>query len=351
MRKTNLLLFLCLLFGTTMAQAPQSFKYQAVAHSNDGTVIANANIGLKFEIKAGSITGNAVYTETSTALSNGNGVFSVNIGEGNPVSGDFSTINWGEGVYFLAIAMDASGGNSYTTMGATQLCSVPYALYTNSIYVNYSNDTLYIGDQYVVIQGGNDPPVGTITDYDGNVYETVVIGTQTWMKENLRTLHYSDGSPIEEVYAFDDNESNVATYGRLYTWNAVMGIAKNGSSKQCSICPDGWHIPDGDESELLEDFLGGNTVAGGKMKETGYAYWISPNEGATNESGFSARGSGSRGALGNYGNYKEAFYIWTSEENNDLKAVNWGLYYNTDNSAVNQVHPKTMGYSVRCLKD
>ncbi|MDY0104302.1 MAG: FISUMP domain-containing protein [Lentimicrobium sp.] len=351
MRKTNLILLLCLLFGTVMAQAPKSFKYQAVARHNDGTVIANASIGIKIEIKAGGNTGNAVYTETFTALSNGSGVFTVNIGEGNSVSGDFSNINWGEGIYFLAVAMDASGGNSYTPMGATQLCSVPYALYTNSIYVKYSNDTLYIGDQYVVIPGGIGPPTGTVTDFDGNVYETIVIGTQTWMKENLRTLHYNNGDPIDGVYAFDDNEANVAGYGRLYTWNAIMGVSKHSSGVSGDICPAGWHIPSAAECEILEDYLDGNMVAGGKMKETGFIYWLSPNEGATNESGFSARGSGARGTSGNYVNLQEAFFMWTSTENSDTKAVNCALFYDSDNSAMNQVHPKSLGYSVRCLKD
>lgn len=349
MKKLQLLVFICLFFSSAMAQAPHSFKYQAVARNNDGSAITNTNIGLKIEIKAGSISGNTVYAETFTPTSNGSGVFTVNIGEGNPISGDFSAINWGEGLYFLDIAMDATGGNNYTAMGATQLLSVPYSLYTNSIYVNYSNDTLYIGDQYVLISGGGGPPSGTITDYDGNVYETVVIGTQTWMAENLRSLHYSNGSSIEEVYAYDDNESNVAAYGRLYTWDAVMGTSKNSASRSGNICPDGWHIPTKTECETLIDYLGGIVIAGGKMKETGLTYWENPNEGATNESGYSGRGAGSRGQSGNYTALNQLGAIWTTTENG-LKATRMALFNDLTNAFTGDFQ-KTMGYSARCIKN
>jgi uncharacterized protein (TIGR02145 family) len=283
-------------------------------------------------------------------LSNQVGVFNLNIGQGNVQSGNFADIDWGTDKYFLNIAMDISGGTNYVDMGTSQLLSVPYSLHTGSIYVHYSNDTLFIGDKYVIISGGGGTTFGTVEDFDGNVYETVTIGTQTWMKESLRSLHYADGTAIEEAYAFDDNESNATIYGRLYTWHAVMAVGKSANGTQ-GICPDGWHVPTQEEVEILEDFLGGNMVAGGKMKETGFTYWLDPNEGATNESGFSARGSGLRGQAGNYDNFKEAFYCWLATEYNDTKAKNAALYNESDNSAVNQTHPKTMGYSVRCIKD
>ena len=162
-------------------------------------------------------------------------------------------------------------------------------------------------------------------------------------------MHYADGSPIDGVYAYDDDEANVADYGRLYTWSAAMGLGKSTSAKAQGVCPDGWHIPSEVEGEVLEDFLGGHMVAGGKMKETGYTYWDEPNEGATNESGFSARGAGLRGQSGNYNNLKVGYYMWTSTESGN-NARNLGLYHNSDNSAF-QTNPKTMGYSVRCIKD
>lgn len=350
MKKEILFLVLFFLAGILLAQAPQSFKYQAVARDADGQALVNASIGIEISIISNNIGGSSVYTETFTALSNQVGVFNLNIGQGNVQSGSFADIDWGADNYFLNVAIDVDGGSNYSEMGTSQLLSVPYSLHTGSIYVHYSNDTLYIGDTYVIISGGGGPPAGTVEDFDGNVYETVTIGTQTWMKENLRSLHYADGTVIEEAYAYDDNESNVSAYGRLYSWNAVMRISKSPNSTQ-GICPDGWHVPTLEEAETLEDFLGGNMVAGGKMKETGLTYWLDPNEGATNESGFSARGSGTKGTTGNYENLKEAFYLWLATEYNDLKAKNVGIFSDSDNSAVSQTHPKTIGYSARCIKN
>lgn len=350
MKKLELSIIAIFIGITLLAQAPQSFKYQGVARNAEGVAITNSPIGLQFSIIATNVNGSIIYSETFTINSNGNGVFNLNIGEGNVESGNFQIIDWGNDSYFLKVEMDISGGSNYIEMGTSQLLSVPYSLYTSSIYVHYSNDTLYIGDQYVIIDGGGGSPAGTITDYDGNIYETVVIGTQTWMKENLRSLHYADGSTIEDAYAYENNESNVSDYGRLYTWNAVMKIITKSTSNTQGICPNGWHVPTKEEGEICEDFLGGNMIAGGKMKETGYTYWLQPNEGATNESEFSARGSGQRGSTGTYGLINEGFFMWTSTEK-DNKANNLGLFHDSDNSAFNQTHPKTMGYSVRCLKD
>lgn len=136
------------------------------------------------------------------------------------------------------------------------------------------------------------PP--TVTDYDGNVYQTVLIGDQCWMMENLKVTHYRNGDPIPHVtdgvtwgnltsgaYCnYNNDEGNVATYGRLYNWYAV--------DDSRNIAPAGWHVPSDAEWQTLVDYLGGDAVAGGKMKEAGTTHWASPNTGATNESGFTA---------------------------------------------------------------
>jgi uncharacterized protein (TIGR02145 family) len=133
-------------------------------------------------------------------------------------------------------------------------------------------------------------------DIDGNYYTTVKIGTQVWIAENLRTTKYSNGTPIPYIednktwsgltlgvvktgaYCWYNNDSakykNI--YGALYNWYAI--IDSNG------LCPDDWHVPTDGEWAILENYLGGNSVAGGKMKETGLEHWISPNKDATNES-------------------------------------------------------------------
>jgi len=347
MKRILLITILLTLVGVITAQVPQSIKYQAVARNTDGTAIANTDIGVKASIKSGSIDGSVIYSESFIAAANKVGIFSLNIGQGNIISGNFLDIDWGADTYYLNIAIDADGGSNYLDMGTSQFLSVPYSLYTGSIFVNYSNDTLYIGDKYVIISGGGGPPVGTVTDYDGNVYETVTIGTQTWMKENLRSLHYADGMPIEEAYAYDDNESNVTAYGRLYTWDAVMKISKTERSQ--GICPTGWHVPSKAECETLIDYLGGITVAGGKMKETGFTYWDDPNDGATNESDYSGRGAGLRGQTGNYTSLKQLGAVWTSDENG-LKATRMALFHDIPNAFTGDF-TKTISYSARCIKD
>jgi len=344
MKRILLSTILLTLVGVITAQVPQSIKYQAVARNTDGAAIANTDIGVRASIKSGSIDGSVIYSESFIAAANKVGIFNLNIGQGNIISGNFLDIDWGADTYYLNIAIDVDGGSNYLDMGTSQLLSVPYSLYTGSIYVNYSNDTLYIGDKYVIISGGGGPS-GTVTDFDGNVYETVTIGTQTWMKENLRSLHYADGSTIEEVYVYDDNESNAATFGRLYTWNAVSNTGKSVQG----ICPEGWHIPSKSECETLIDYLGGITVAGGKMKETGFNYWDNPNDGATNESGYSGRGAGMRGQTGNYTSIKQLGAIWTSDENN-LKATRMALFHDIPNAFIGDFS-KTISYSARCIKN
>src|SRR4029078_12512714 len=139
----------------------------------------------------------------------------------------------------------------------------------------------------------NETPA-TVTDIDGNVYHTVTIGTQVWMVENLKTTKYRNGDLIGTTipatldissestpkyqWAYKGEESNVATYGRLYTWYAVADSR--------NVCPTGWHVPSDAEWTTLTTYLGGESVAGGKLKENGTVHWESPNTGATNESGF-----------------------------------------------------------------
>lgn len=145
-----------------------------------------------------------------------------------------------------------------------------------------------------------------VTDADGNVYHTVKIGTQLWTVENLKTTKFNDGSSIPLVtdgtlwmnlttpgYCWYDNDAatNKATYGALYNWYAIH---------TGKLAPVGWHVPTTEEWATLAAYLGGDTVAGGKLKETDTAHWSSPNTGATNESGFSALPGGYRDGSGNF---------------------------------------------------
>ncbi len=201
-----------------------------------------------------------------------------------------------------------------------------------------------------------DPTPGTVTDIDGNVYHTITIGTQVWMIEDLKTTKYRDGSAITLVedntawstlttaaYCdYDNNSSNGATYGHLYNWFAVHDSR--------NICPDGWHVPTDADWSTLTGFLGGESVAGGKMKETGTTHWLSPNTAATDEAGFKALPGGERRATGQYIYLGEYSCWWSSTEYDAQQA--WIRYIgHTDGEVTNQLYNKNYGYSVRCVKD
>jgi len=137
-------------------------------------------------------------------------------------------------------------------------------------------------------------PDAPVTDYDGNIYQTIKIGNQVWMAENLKSKHYHDGTPIVS-FSYNNDETNATIYGRLYNWSAVMkGAASSNSnpSKVQGIAPYGWHIPSKAEWQQLIEYLGGLSTAGGKLKAVGTSQWIAPNSGATNETLFNALPAG-----------------------------------------------------------
>jgi len=188
----------------------------------------------------------------------------------------------------------------------------------------------------------------TVTDYDGNVYGTIQIGNQLWMKENLKSLHYSDGTPIPDVVAYNNSDSLAEIYGRLYSWDAAM---KNSTVENAQgVCPCEWYVPSDKDWRELEQFLGGISVAGGKMKAT--TGWKLPNTGATNSSGFSAI------AAGEYDSYEfkkfqlfnEYAVFWTSTNISISKARERYLAYNKVSSNTYDWY-KILKYSIRCVKD
>lgn len=200
---------------------------------------------------------------------------------------------------------------------------------------------------------------GTMTDQDGNVYKTVTIGTQTWMAENLRTTVYNDGTAIPmvtdntawdnlstEAYCNYNNTSNtdtIATFGRLYNWYAVN------SGK---LAPKGWHVPTDAEWTQLTTYLGGESVAGGKLKETGTTHWISPNTGATNETGFTALPGGGRGQDGAFGNVGYSGTWWSATGSGSGATYAWHRTMTNDLSDVlRPVNYLKFGFPVRCVKD
>jgi hypothetical protein len=133
----SLLLGSTLIISTALAQVPQGISYQAIAFNSGGTPVANGNVGVKISILDNSISGTVVYSETHTKATNAQGLFNLNIGQGSPTIGSFSTINWSINSKFLKVELDPNGGTSYTTVGTNQLMSVPYSLYSEN--TNASN--------------------------------------------------------------------------------------------------------------------------------------------------------------------------------------------------------------------
>ncbi len=205
-------------------------------------------------------------------------------------------------------------------------------------------------------KSGPEPDCGTITDVDGNVYQTITIGNQVWMAENLKVTHYRNGDPIPNVTGssswsdlstgafceYGNDINNVATYGRLYNWYAV--------NDSRNIAPSGWHVPSDAEWQTLVDYLGGANIAGVKMKEAGTVHWNSPNLGATNESGFSALPGGHRNTGGSFLERDLHAYFWSSTEFNSYASWDRAMSYLTS-QVYQYYYDKRYGFSVRCVKD
>jgi uncharacterized protein (TIGR02145 family) len=196
-------------------------------------------------------------------------------------------------------------------------------------------------------------------DADFNIYPVVTIGTQTWMAENLKTTKYNDGTTA--ITNVTDNTtwstttsgaycdfSNVptysTTYGRLYNWYVVA------STNPKNVCPTGWHVPTDAEFTTLVTYLGGETLAGGKLKETGTTHWLTPNTSATNETGFTALPGGYRSASGTFGLMGNSGFWWTSTISGTAYAFYLYLYYNSGNLSGSDNDQHT-GFYVRCLKN
>ncbi len=543
----SIVLVIALSITTVFAQSPEMFKYQTIVRNNDGEIVKSQAVAFRISIVPEIAAGASIYTETHSKTTNDFGLVNLEIGAGNVTTGSFSTINWGNGTYFVRIEIDIANGTNFVEMGTTQLLSVPYALhsktaqhysetdpsfsnspasivtqnnisewnnafgwgnhaglykpiyYTPSWYeiwdkpyfanISYTGDynDLYntptgnnFGDmQYwngyswtlipkgstgqiltmnsegipewssfpyvampqvitlsasiedsttVMLRGtvnaqgtictvsfeygetsaygqtidatpntvtGNSittvsstitelttgtiyhyrakieyangvlygadkivKPVSGIQDFDGNLYTSVEIGTQTWLRENLKAIHYQNGDPIPNVtdgyewtqqttgaYSWSDNDSvsNAQTYGALYNWYAV--------NDERLICPAGWHVASADEYSTLFNFLGGEYIAGGKMKEAGTEHWSSPNTEATNESEFTGLPGGHfHGENGAYYYLGLHGYWWSSTPHNETHAMRLTLGYNSGSAGLWPIMYQ-YGFSVRCIKD
>lgn len=252
--------------------------------------------------------------------------------------------------------------------------------FTANIFGLASNTTYYVRAYATNLAGtsyGNEVsfkthsvPSGKVADADGNLYDMITIGNQIWMKQNLKTTHFPDGTDIQLVtgkstwsgmpitdksyswYNYDVNNKEI--YGALYTWIAAMNGAGSSTSKPSGIqgvCPTGWHLPSEEEWIELTEYLGGESVAGGKIKESDTIYWKNPNVGATNESSFTALGAGYRdGYDGSFYGIRYMAYWWsTTDTLSNYAKVR--LIYGNQRFVQRLSNKKNFGCSVRCVKD
>jgi uncharacterized protein (TIGR02145 family) len=406
MKRSFIILAALVMMSGAYAQSPEKISYQAIIRNSSNALVISAEVGMRISILRDSASGISVYSETQTPVTTADGVVTLEIGTGTS-AGSLSDIDWTDGIYFIKTETDPAGGTNYSISSTCQLMSVPYAFYADITGDKFSgkysdltgtpdftdwdrdstDNVTLAGNQIIdgnkaftgktiVLSPVNAQDVASkayvdslqnqftvmenelinrgiiVKDVDGNIYQTLRIGSQLWMAENLKTPRYNDGIPIPRVSQFgltfpvstgvrgyinNDSARFNNIYGALYNWFTVN------SGK---LCPTGWHVPSDDEWSDLIVFLGGTGVAGGKLKETGIVHWSDPNEGATNETGFTALPGGYSGNHGSYG-------WWWSSTDYPISGYPWLIRLNFLNGAADRMHilDKYDGVSVRCLKD
>jgi uncharacterized protein (TIGR02145 family) len=244
------------------------------------------------------------------------------------------------------VTIDGSGSGSFfsTVNGLTSGTDYFIRAYaTNVAGTSYGNEFIFILP---------------LTDNDGNIYNTIIIGSQVWMTVNLKTTKFNDDTPIPFVtdnltwgaltspaYCWykNDGKNNKENYGALYNWFTV---------NTGKLCPSGWHVPGDAEWRILTDYLGGESVASGKLKETNLAHWMAPNTGASNEYGFTARPGGYRTGLSDGSFHTMGYYGWWWAGTQDNWSSGRARLMTFDAGEIESgAGLKKNGYSVRCIKD
>jgi len=356
--KTKILFLTAVLLSTLMVNAQTIMNI----HQSNGTVLSlplntidsitytipnPGNLATLTTLPIGNITditattGGNITNDGGTPVTQRGVVWSVSP---NPTTANNSTNN-------------GSGTGSFTSNLTGLTASTTYyvrSYATNSAGTSYGNEA-----SFTTTAGGGgivtNPGAGVT--FDGYTYTSIVLGNgQEWMAENLRTTTYANGDPIPNItddtqwenlttgaWSHYNNDSQYENpYGKLYNWYTVADPR--------NVCPTGWHVPTDAEWTTLTDYLGGESVAGGKMKSTGTQYWESPNTDATNESGFSGLPGGNRSnygpfhVIGHYGSW------WSSTEFGTDYAWSYSLSYDDGNVGRGLVS-KVFGFSVRCLRD
>jgi len=341
------------IFSTTVKGLIPNTKYyvRSYATNNDATGYGN-------EISFTTDEGSKVPTVNTNEIE----LISVN----SAVSGGSIVYNGGEFITESGVCwstspnptvqdshtVDSFGDNSYLSSIMRLASNTTYyvkAYAKNIIGIGYGNEVEFKTKNY----GSS----GTITDIEGNIYQTITIGTQTWMSENLRTTKFNDNTNIERVA---DSLEWINSASPAYCWykndslrySTLFGILYNGYNLDNeNICPTGWHVPTDEDWTVLTDYLGGLEIAGGKLKEATSSYWSVKSSGATNESGFTGLPSGGRSGDGSFFNEESYGWFWSSTwfEVEGKYAIRYlrSLYDNLYRASGYY----NMGFSIRCIKD
>ncbi len=334
-----------------------TYYVRAYATNSEGTAYGNQE---QFTTQASA----TLPTVTTTSITN--------ITETTATGGGNVTSDGGDNVMARGVCWSAS--SNPTTSNNLTNNGTETGSFTSSLTGLTENTTYYVRAYATNSEGtayGNEEIFTTttsVTDIDGNVYPTVIIGTQEWMAEDLRVTTYPNGDAIphitdntawvnlgdnntDDAYSFYNND-NTTDYGALYTYAAA--IADNwtrDNNVNQGICPDGWHLPTDSEWTTLTDYLGGESVAGGEMKEAGLTHWDDPNTGASNSSGFTGLPGGFRSTY--YGTVEGVGINgtwWSSTEGSSSYAYHRVLYYH--NAYVYRYGgDKSYGFCVRCIRD
>lgn len=241
--------------------------------------------------------------------------------------------------------LDGEGTGSYISQMTGLFPSTNYyirAYATNDYGTAYGNEVIF------QTTWNTCPGIPTI-EYYGQVYNTVLIGNQCWLKENLNAgiQASQENNGIIEKYCYDFDTVNCEDYGALYSWLELMNYSEEEGSR--GICPSGWHIPTKGEFDTLTNFLGGASLAGGKLKEAGIFHWSSTTPGVTNECGFTGLPGGKFDiTTGNFNDLHNLGYFWSSTKTNHpwYRFLNLELNFGTwkDNN-------DGLYLNVRCLKN
>jgi uncharacterized protein (TIGR02145 family) len=365
------------------AQVPLIIPHQGVARNGSGEPLANIALTARFTIHAGSPSGTIVWQEEQLLQTTALGLFTAQLGSIQSLA----TVVWDYGQRFLQIELNL--GSGFMDVGTEQLLSVPYALNAANVRVQstLTGDTLTLGGSSIVVPGVSIANHGTVTsgttlhscgapdvhnpnlkygsmiDQEGQSYKTIIIGPFEVMAENLNTSTYRNGDIINTGLTniqwqtttsgawtyYNNDPSFECPYGKWYNWFAA--------AEAVGLCPQGWHVPNENDWDLLLSILDPITpagevgnVSGGPMKSVGTTYWFSPNDYATNSSGFSGLPNGNRGMNGSYYSMGLNSNWWSADQFNSQEA--WFRSMSTTGIENGNYHvDKNVGYPVRCFRD